>query len=165
MKRTFEKLAFFILGGIFVSIGYLLSGTDTTADPRKGITLFDTIACKKLIVHDGDPAEENIFLGFGDNGEPQLYLSVPDEKGQKSAILIEVAKDGPFLEMWHRLRKGGTISLSVTDNSAMIQTSTRDREDFVEGNEFFRGAVIGSTADNSSIVLEGKTIETQPRLP
>ena len=163
MKRTFEKLAFFILGGIFVSVGYLLSGADTSAAPRKGITLFDTIACKKLIVHDGDPAEENIFLGFGDDGEPQLHLSVPDEKGGKSAILIEVAKDGPFLEMWHRLRKGGTISLSITDNSATIQTSTRDRENF-EGNQFFGGAVIGSTADSSAIVLEGKTIETQPRL-
>ena len=31
MKRTFERLAFFIFGGIFVSIGYLLSGSDTTA--------------------------------------------------------------------------------------------------------------------------------------
>ena len=164
MKRTFEKLAFFILGGIFVSVGYLLSGGDTSAAPREGITLFDTIACKKLIVHDGDPAEEDIFLGFGDDGEPQLYLSVPDEKGGKSVILIEVAKNGPFLEMWHRLRKGGTISLSITDNSATIQTSTGDREDFVEGNQFFRGAIIGSTTDSSSIVLEGKTIETQPRL-
>ena len=163
MKRTFEKLAFFILGGIFVSIGYLLSGTDTTAAPRKGITLFDTIACKKLIVHDGDPAEENISLGFSDDGEPQLYLSAPDEKGGKSTILIEVTKNGPFLEMWHRLRKSGTISLSITDNSATIQTSTRDRESF-EGNQFLGGAVIGTTAESSSIVLEGKTIETQPRL-
>lgn len=163
MKRTFERLAFFIFGGILVSIGYILNGVDTNAAPREGITLFDTIACKKLIVHDGDPAAENIFLGFGDDGEPQLYLSAPDEKGEKSAILIEVAKNGPFLEMWHRLRKGGTISLSITDNSATIQTSTLDRENF-DGNEFFGGAVIGSTADSSSIVLEGKTIETQPRL-
>ena len=31
MKRTFERLAFFILGGILVSVGYLLSGTDITA--------------------------------------------------------------------------------------------------------------------------------------
>lgn len=164
MKRTFERLAFFILGGIFVSIGYLLSGADTTAAPREGITLFDTIACKKLIVHDGDPAEENISLEFGDDGAAQLYLSVPDENDGASAMLFEVSKDGPFLEMWHRSDKGGTISLWVKDNSAMIQTSTRDREDFGEGNELFRGAIVGSTADSSSIVLEGKTIETQPRL-
>ncbi|RKU14739.1 hypothetical protein C6503_14635 [Candidatus Poribacteria bacterium] len=164
MKRTFERLAFFILGGIFVSIGYLLSGADTTAAPRKGITLFDTIACKKLIVHNGDPAEENISLEFGDDGAAQLYLSGPDENNGASAILFEVAKDGPFLEMWHGSDKGGTISLSTTDNSAMIQTSTRDREDFAEGNDLFRGAIIGSIADSSSIVLEGKTIETQPRL-
>ena len=162
MKRTFERLAFFILGGIFVSIGYLLSGTDTTAAPRRGIVLFDTIACKKLIVHDGDPSDENIILGFGDEGDPKLHLSNPDEKGRKGVIQLSVHKDGPSLNMSHRLR-GGTISLSTTEQNATIQTSTRHRRN-IEGARFFGGAVIGSTADSSSIVLEGKTIETQPRL-
>ncbi len=162
MKRTFERLAFFIFGGIFVSIGYLLSGSDTTAAPRSGIVLFDTIACKKLIIHDGDPSEENIILGFGNEGEPQLYLSNPDEKGRKGVIRLRVHKDGPSLDMSHRLR-GGTITLSTTERNATIQTSTRHRKNF-NGAQFLGGAVIGSTAESSLIVLEGKTIETQPRL-
>ena len=151
-----------MLGGIFVSIGYLLSGTDTTAAPRRGIVLFDTIACKKLIVHDRDPSEENIILGFGDEGDPKLYLSNPDEKGRNGVIRLSVHKDGPSLNMSHRLR-GGTISLSATEQNATIQTSTRHRQN-LDGTQFFGGAVIGTTADSSSIVLEGKTIETQPRL-
>ncbi|MDE0397738.1 MAG: hypothetical protein OXL96_08055 [Candidatus Poribacteria bacterium] len=153
---------------------YLLNGADTTAAPQNDITVFDTIHCKKLIVHDADPAAEEIVLGFGDDGAPQIYLSAPankDANGRKPGILIEVAKDGPFLEMWHQSPKGGTLSLSVSDDSGTIQTSTDDRMDaedkefFVgEDLEFLRGAIMSTTAEGSTILLEGKPLETQLRL-
>ena len=70
MNRTFERLTFFTLGGICVVLGYLLSGFNTSAAPQANITEFDTIFCKRLIVHDGTPwAEaEKIILGFSETG-------------------------------------------------------------------------------------------------
>ena len=62
MNRTFERLTFFTLGGIFVILGYLLSGVNTGAAPQARITEFDTIRCEKLIVHDGTPGKEKITL-------------------------------------------------------------------------------------------------------
>ena len=169
MNRIFERLAFFILGGIFVIIGYLLSGADTEAVPQEGITEFDTIVCKKLIVHDGTPGNEKIYLGFGDEGESQLVLSTAFEDGRNTMIYLSASEAGPFLEMWGDTRESGIISLRCSDKDAIIQASTLDREKDIEDNieedikEDRSGVIIEATAEKSTVVIEEKIVEAEPR--
>lgn len=169
MSRTFERLTFFILGGIFVSVGYLLGGDDTRAAPEENIAEFDTIHCKKLIVHDGNPEERKIYLGFGEDGESELFLSTSAENGRNAAIYLSASDEGPFLDIWGDTRESGTISLRCNDTGAILQISTLDREVEIEDNieeeikNDSSGVIIETTAEASSLMIEEEMVVSGKR--
>ena len=169
MNRTLERLTFFTLGGIFVTLGYLLSGVNTGAAPQARITEFDTIRCEKLIVHDGMPGEEKITLGFGKDGESELALSSTSEDGRNAAIYLSTSEVGTFLEMWGIVGESGIISLRCSDTGAILQTSTLDREENIEDNikddikEDRSGVIIETTPERSSLSIEQQPVVSAER--
>ena len=171
MNRTFERLTFFILGALFVSVGYLLSGADTGAAPQENnIAEFDTILCKELIVHDGTPEEGRITLGFGEDGASDFSLSSPLKDGRNTAIYLSASETDVFLEMWGRTRESGIISLRCSDTGAILQTSTLHREEDIEEDiteeieEDRSGVIIETTLERSSLTIENQPVVSSERL-
>ena len=171
MNKTFERLTFFTLGGIFVVIGYLLSGTHTGADPQENITEFDTIRCKKLIVRDALPGTGEIVLGFGEDGASELYLSSDAEALRGGAIYLSVSEASTFLEMWGAVRESGLISLRCSETGAILQTSTLDREEVLEDDiddkitEDRSGVIIEATPARASLSIEERSVVSAERSP
>lgn len=175
MNPTFERLTFFTLGGIFVIFGYLLSGVNTRAAPEANITEFDTIFCKRLIVHDGTPwAEaEKISLGFSETGASELYLSSASEDGRDAGIYLSASEARTLLEMWGFPRGSGLISLRCSDTGAILQTSTFNRADeeveFDEGRieddikEDRSGVILEATPKRASLSIEARTVVSAER--
>ena len=171
MSRAFERLTFFTLGGIFVVIGYLLSGANTGAAPQENITEFDTIRCKKLIVQDGIPGRGKIILGFGEDGASELYLSSASEDLRNAAIYLSVSEASTFLEMSGAVRESGLLSLRCSDTGAILQTSTLDREEVLEDHieddiiEDRSGVVIEATPERAALSIEARTVVSAERSP
>ena len=172
MNRTFERLTFFTLGGIFVVIGYLLSGANTGAAPQENTTEFDTIRCKKLIVHDGIPGRGKIILGFGEeDGASEIYLSSRSEDIRDAAIYLSASEASTFLEMWGTVREGGLISLRCSETGAILQTSTLDREEVLEDHiaddivEDRSGVLIEATPKRAALYIEERTVVSAERSP
>ena len=171
MNKTFERLTFFTLGGIFVVFGYLLSGTHTGAAPQENITEFDTIRCQKLIVRDALPGTGEIVLGFGENGVSKLYLSSDAEALRGGAIYLSASEELTFLEMWSTVREGGLISLRCSETGAILQTSTLDREEVLEDHiaddivEDRSGVVIEATPARAALSIEDRTVVSAERSP
>jgi hypothetical protein len=171
MNRTFERLTFFTLGGIFVVLGYLLSGVNTGAAPQENITEFDTIRCEKLIVHDGMPGTGKIILGFGEDGASEIYLSSTSEDVRDAAIYLSVSETSTFLEMWGLVRESGLISLQCSDTGAILQASTLDREEVLENHieddikEDRSGIVIEATPERALLSIEERPVVSAERVP
>ena len=171
MNKTFERLTFFTLGGIFVVFGYLLSGTHTGAAPQENITEFDTIRCQKLIVRDALPGTGEIVLGFGEDGASELYLSSDAEALRGGAIYLSVSEASTFLEMWGAIRESGLFSLRCSDTGAMLQASTLDREEILEDHiddkitEDQSGVIIEATPERASLYIEERTVVSAERSP
>ena len=172
MNPTFERLTFFTLGGIFVIFGYLLSGVNTRAAPEANITEFDTIFCKRLIVHDGTPwAEaEKISLGFSETGASELYLSNASKDGRDAGIYLSASEARTLLEMWGFHRGSGLISLRCSDTGAILQTSTFNRAD--EEVEFGieddikedrSGVILEATPKRASLSIEARSVVSAER--
>ena len=172
MNKTFERLTFFTLGGIFVVIGYLLSGTHTGAAPQENITEFDTIRCKKLIVHEGIPGKGKITLGFSEeSGASEIYISSGSENIRDAAIYLSASEELTFLEMWSTVREGGLVSLRCSETGAIIQTSTLNREEVLEDDieddivEDRSGVVIEATPARAALYIEERTVVSAERSP
>ena len=172
MNRTFERLTFFTLGGIFVALGYLLSGANTGAAPQENITEFDTIRCKKLIVHEGIPETGKIILGFSEeSGASEIYISSSSENIRDAAIYLSASEELTFLEMWGTVREGGLISLRCSETGAILQTSTMDREEVLEDHiaddivEDRSGVVIEATPARAALYIEERNVVSAERSP
>ena len=170
MNKTFERITFFTLGGIFVALGYLLSGANIDADPQENITEFDTIHCKKLIVHDGMPGKGKIVLGFSEeSGASEIYISSNSEGIRDAAIYLSASEEMTFLEMWGVVREGGLVSLRCSDTGAIIQTSTLDREEILEDHiddEIIAersGVLIEATPKRAALYIEERTVVSAER--
>ncbi|MDE0686250.1 MAG: hypothetical protein OXI63_25265, partial [Candidatus Poribacteria bacterium] len=79
MKRNIERLTFFVLGAVFVVVGYLIGEFNPKADAEdKAFGKFDHITCKSITVSGGSlillpervlsPA--SIQLGFDKDDKP-----------------------------------------------------------------------------------------------
>ena len=79
MKRNIERLAFFLIGGIFVIAGYFLGASNLAVEAQDEVrnfnrTVFDRILCKELIVSDGHMEHGVIALKFVE-GKPFIYIA------------------------------------------------------------------------------------------
>ena len=84
MKRNIERLTFFVLGAVFVVVGYLIGEFDPKADAKDGVfDKFDHIWCKSLTVSggslilfsEGEKSDSaSIQLGFEKDSKPYFTL-------------------------------------------------------------------------------------------
>ena len=150
-----------IIGGLLVSIGYLIGNSTPDVNAQDEITEFDIVKCKGLIVSDGNPEHGSIILGFIEK-RPMLVLSDhADFSKAKIQIQINIKEpehglEAAVLRLINDHDDGTSIGLFADRNeSAQINVSTKNRINNA------LGLWVGSKS--SAIMLENDPIHVSER--
>lgn len=145
MKRLLERTTFMIIGALIAGVAYLAGNADRGAEAQDGITIFEQIACKKLIVKE-DSGTGMIKLGFTSAGNPQILLSdgtteelIVIALGESTGMAVQV--HGGFVHMGRNDEgnpsllfnangdTGGYIKFGVNHEAAAIAMRTNAHEE------------------------------------
>ncbi|MCY4566720.1 MAG: hypothetical protein OXD49_00300 [Candidatus Poribacteria bacterium] len=146
-----------IIGGLLVALGYLIGDSAPNVEAQDGITRVDSIiACKGIVVSDGNPEHGAILLSFLD-GDPVLILT---DHGDPSKSNIEInlsfKNKAATLNLANRYNDGSYIGLVAgRGETAGVLVTTEKRI-----NDAFN-LLVG--AKGSGIMLEGDTIQARNR--
>ncbi len=166
MKRNIERLAFFLLGGIFVIAGYFLGASNPEVEAQDGVrnfnrTTFDRILCKELIVSDGHMEHGVIALKFVE-GKPFIYIAerydVKNKSGSGALVSLSISGIGEGAVLQLTGEHGGSngyISLMSSGGTPKMLMMTDIRQD--------DGIAIGTGEKGSTIVLEGNPLHFVPK--
>ena len=166
MKQNVERLAFFLLGGLFVIAGYFLSASNSGVEAQDEVTrfdrtIFDRILCKELIVSDGHPEHGVIALKFAE-GKPFIYIAenydIKNKSGSGALVSLSISGIGEGAVMQLSGEHGGSngyINLMSSGGAPKILMMT----DVQQGD----GIAIGTGEKGSTIVLEGNPVHFAPK--
>lgn len=116
-----------IIGGLLVSVGYVIGNSATGVNAQDSITRFDTIQCKGLIVSDGNPEHGYIVLTSLD-GSPTLVLSDhSDPNKAKIGINLSTQDNAAALRLTNRHNDGSHIGLVAGRSESAIMTFTTQK--------------------------------------
>ena len=102
-----------IIGGLLVALGYLIGDSAPSVEAQDGITRFEHIVCKALVVSDGNPEHGSIWLAFLD-GAPALILTDHSDPSKANIeINLSVKNKGAALNLASRYNDGSHIALTA----------------------------------------------------
>jgi hypothetical protein len=166
MKRNIERLAFFLIGGIFVIAGYFLGASNLAVEAQDEVrnfnrTVFDRILCKELIVSDGHMEHGVIALKFVE-GKPFIYIAeqydIEKKSGSGALVSLSISGIGEGAVLQLTGEHGGSngyISLMSSGGAPKMFMMTDTQQD--------DGIVIGTGEKGSAIVLEGDPVHFVPK--
>ena len=151
-----------IIGGLLVALGYLIGNSAPNVEAQDGVTRFETITCKGLIVSDGNPEHGSIWLGILEE-HPTLVLS-DNANLSKSRIQIQLSvghsiqfgTEDAVLKLLNRHNEGSSIGLVAgRGETALINLNTEKRTT--------PGISLTCGSKGSGIMLEGNLVQTRTR--
>jgi hypothetical protein len=152
-----------IIGGLLVSLGYLIGDSAPSVEAQDGITRFDTIQCNGLIVSDGNPEHGSMWLGIIEEQPALVILDHADPTEAKTQIQISVGHDikrgteSAGLSLINNHDDGSAIGIFAgRGETAVINVSTKKRI-----NDAFN---LWIGAKGSAMMLEGDTIQARDRV-
>ena len=146
-----------IIGGLLVALGYLIGDSTPNVQAQDNIARFETIACKMLVVSDGNPKHGQIVLAFLD-GAPVLILS--DHAGSnKSNIEINLStrNNAAALRLTNRHKDGSHIGLVAGRGESALMTMMSE-------NRLTNALDLVVGADGSGIKIENELILSRGRV-
>ena len=157
MYNWWRYVVTLIIGGLLVSIGYLIGNSAPGVEAQDDITRFDTITCKKLIVFDGNPEHSAILLQTSEEG-PMLLLSDHTHSNKaKIQINMSIKNDHAALSLTNLHKDGSHIVLLADRNESAIMTM-KSQKRLTDALNLFVGP------NGAQINLENEVVNFKPRL-
>ena len=157
MKRNIERLTFFVLGAVFVVIGYLIGEFDPKVNAQNDIATFDKIACKSLVISSGNP-EHGIIGMHADANGTRLVLFDTGTGDVKDRSRIELDCGNITRERFARViltnssKTGGRITLGAGESLGAVSVNTADRSQFTGGLSVSAGSTVSLITNESKVV-------------
>ena len=117
-----------IVGGTLVALGYLIGDSAQSVEAQDGITRVDgIIACKGIVVSDGDPEHGAILLSFLD-GAPVLILTDHGDSSKSNIeINLSVQNNAAALRLSNGHNDGSGIGLVAGRGETAVITMTSEK--------------------------------------
>lgn len=145
-----------IIGGLLVAFGYLIGDSASDVEAQDGVTRFETVACKDLIVSDGNPEHGAIVLTFLD-GAPVLILTDHGDSGKSNIeINLGVQNNAAALRLTNRHNDGSHIGLVAGRSETAVITMMSEKR-LTDALNLLVGP------NGSAIKLENEVIQSRLR--
>ena len=150
-------VATLIIGGLLVALGYLIGDSAPNVEAQDGITRFENIVCKALVVSDGNPEHGSIWLAFLD-GAPALVLTDHNDLSKENIeINLSVKNKVAALNLVSRYNDGSHIALTAGRGETASMTMMSEKR-LTDALNLFVGA------KGSGIQLENEIILSRLRV-
>ena len=143
-----------IIGGLLVSIGYLIGNSTPDVNAQDEITEFDIVKCKGLIVSDGNPEHGSILLAFLDGAPVLILADHADSNKSKIEINLDVQNKAAAFRLINRYNDGSHIGVVAGRNESAIMT-------MMSGNIEALNLLTGT--NGAQINLENEVVNFKPR--
>lgn len=145
-----------IIGGLLVSIGYIIGDSAPDVDAQDNTTSFDYIQCKGLVVSDGNSEHGTIVLTFLDGSPTLVFSDHSDPNKAKIEINLSTQNNAAAIRLTNRYRDGSHIGLVAGRSESAIMT-------FTTQNRVADAINLAVGTKGSLINLENEVVNFRPR--
>ena len=150
-------IATLVIGGLLVALGYLIGDSAPNVEAQDGITRFENIVCKALVVSDGDPEHGSIWLVFLDGAPALILTDHSDSSKPHTEINLSVRNNTAALHLANGHNDGSHIGL-VAGRSETALMTMRSEKRLTDALNLLVGA------NGSGIKLENEIILSRLRV-
>ena len=146
-----------IIGGLLVALGYIIGDSASNVEAQDGITRFDSIVCKALVVSDGNPEHGSIWLAFLDGAPVLMLTDHSDSSKPHTEINLSVRNKAAVLHLANGHKDGSHIGWVAGTGETALMTM-RSEKRLTDALNLFVGP------NGSGIKLENETILSRLRV-
>ena len=166
MKRNIERLTFFILGALFVVVGYFIGEFNPKVNAQEDIKVFDQIVCKSLVVTSGTPENPGaaaIVMSGDLNGATLVLIDKGTRPIQEIGEIekrsrIELNFNNIAGERFARMSlinsaiTGGNVTLAAGESIGSVILKTANRPQLTDGLLISVGSAVSLIMNENTIV-------------
>lgn len=116
-----------IIGGLLVALGYLIGDSAPNVEAQDGITRFENIVCKALVVSDGNPEHGAIVLSFLDGAPALILTDHRDTSKSNIEINLHIRNKVAALNLASRYNDGSHIALTAGRGETALMTMRSEK--------------------------------------